>query len=203
MEKESFSDTAVSALMNKHFVSIKVDREERPDVDKVYMDACQVVNGDACGWPLNAIALPDGKTVFTGTYMEKNQWIQVLRFFADQINAEPAKLIEYSKQLADRIGKQNSLTQIVQPLSDSLFQGYFQGFFSNLDLVHGGQKGSPKFPLPVQYEFLLNYYQNFKQPKALEAVTNTLDNLIQGGIHDWLEGGFARYATDDLSLIHI
>jgi len=197
MEKESFSDTAVSALMNKHFVSIKVDREERPDVDKVYMDACQVVNGDACGWPLNAIALPNGQTVFTGTYMEKNQWIQVLRFFADQINAEPAKLIEYSKQLADRIAKENSLTKNVQALSDSLFQDYFQGFFNNLDLVYGGQKGSPKFPLPVQYEFLLNYHQNFKQPKALEAVTNALDNLIRGGIHDWLEGGFARYSTDD------
>lgn len=201
MEKESFSDTAVSALMNKHFVSIKVDREERPDVDKVYMDACQLVNGDACGWPLNAIALPDGNTVFTGTYMEKNQWMQVLRFFADQIKAEPKKLIEYSKQLAERIKEENSLTQTHQPLSDSLFQDHFVGFFNNLDLVNGGLKGSPKFPLPVQYEFLLEYYQNFKNPETLEAVTNTLDKLKNGGIHDWLDGGFARYSTDDRWLL--
>lgn len=197
MEKESFSDTAVSALMNKHFVSIKVDREERPDVDRTYMDACQVVNGDACGWPLNVIALPGGKPVFTGTYMEKNQWIQVLRFFADQINTQPGKLIEYGQQLASRIIQENQLSHDQVQLSDSLFQDYFTRFFNNLDLEGGGQKGSPKFPLPVQYEFLLNYHQKFKQGNALEAVTNTLDHLKQGGIHDWLDGGFARYSTDD------
>jgi len=201
MEKESFSDTAVSALMNRHFVSIKVDREERPDVDRVYMEACQVVNGDACGWPLNVIALPGGKPVFTGTYMDKNQWMQVLRFFAEQIKTQPEKLIEYSHQLAQRIQQEKKLSNTDQLLSDSLFQRHFDTYFNSLDLVLGGQKGSPKFPLPVQYEFLLHYYQNFKDQDALKSVTTTLDHLMLGGIHDWLEGGFARYSTDEMWLL--
>lgn len=201
MEQESFSDTAVSALMNRNFVSIKIDREERPDIDRIYMEACQAVNGDACGWPLNVIALPGGKPVFTGTYMDKAQWLQVLHYFSEQKNTQSDKLIEYGNQLSARIQKENKLIPSAGAVSDSLFQLSFTDLLYTLDLEWGGVKGAPKFPLPGQYEFLLNYDQVFKTPGVLEVVTNTLDQLMKGGIYDWLDGGFARYSTDEKWLV--
>src|SRR5262245_15546458 len=92
MEHESFEDTAVANVMNKNFVCIKVDREERPDIDDVYMTACQLASGGGCGWPLNSFALPDGRPVWAGTYFPKNKWLEVLEYFRKQYAEDPAKL---------------------------------------------------------------------------------------------------------------
>lgn len=198
MEKESFSDTAVSRLMNKHFVSIKVDREERPDIDDVYMTACQMVSGGACGWPLNVIALPDGKPVFAGTYFPKKRWIEILDFFVRQKAEQADKLREYADQLAQGLQETNKLepTGNKPVLLETPLHSAAQSLLASIDTVWGGKKAAPKFPMPNNYEFLLAYHHWSKDTKALSAIETTLQKMAAGGIYDHLEGGFARYSTD-------
>jgi len=197
MEKEAFSDTAVSAFMNNHFVSIKVDREERPDIDRVYLSACRLVNGDACGWPLNIIALPDGKPVFSGTYMEKKQWLEMLAFFRDQKNSQTDKLVQYGRQLSQRLQQESGNQDGHEGLPDSLFHELVLDFLPNTDTAGGGLQGSPKFPMTPLYEFLLAYHALFGGEGVFRAVESTLDHMMKGGIYDWLEGGFSRYSVDE------
>ena len=200
MEHESFEDTLVSRVMNENFVSIKVDREERPDVDNVYMTACDVTSGQSCGWPLNAIALPDGRPVWAGTYFPKDKWIEVLEFFTKSKKEEAEKLEEYATQLTenldanDRVPLNVSKPEFQLPVLNSISQN----FLNNIDFREGGRQGAPKFPMPNNYEFLLKYHHLSKDPQALEAVTTTLDKMAFGGIYDHLGGGFARYSVDGL-----
>jgi len=199
MEHESFEDTTVAQIMNKYYVSIKVDREERPDVDQVYMDAAYLLTGRG-GWPLNVIALPDGRPIYAGTYFTKADWIKVLNYFSDLFIKQP----ELFEQEADKL--LNALRQQRVPGvndADTLFSrddinNAFSNAVSRIDFTNGGTKGAPKFPLPNIYEFLLSYYYHTKEPKALVAVTCILDNMANGGIYDQLGGGFARYSTDDI-----
>ena len=198
MEQESFEDTAVARIMNEYFIPIKVDREERPDVDDVYMTACHLVSNRSCGWPLNAFALPSGQPVWAGTYFPKKQWLEVLTYFQKLKEEEPLKLEEYAQQITEGI-QQNS--EIGLNLGDKEFtaaaiQDITANFLNNIDFKKGGRKNPPKFPMPSNYEFLLKYYHLFKDKKALEAATVTLDNIAMGGIYDHLGGGFARYSTD-------
>jgi len=199
MEHESFEDTAVARIMNEHFVNIKVDREERPDVDDIYMTACHLATGRNCGWPLNAFALPDGRPVWAGTYFPKKEWISVLEYFIKTKEEEAEKLDEYAKQLLDGI-QQNG--QIAFNGSDQVFtadnlSNITRNFLNNIDFKKGGNEGAPKFPMPNNHQFLLQEYYQTGNKKALEAVTTTLDNMANGGIYDHLGGGFARYSTDD------
>ena len=198
MEHESFEDTAVANLMNEHFVSIKVDREERPDVDDVYMTACHLASGKSCGWPLNAFALPDGRPVWAGTYFPRKQWMEILTYFTKIYQEEPEKLETYAQQLMEGI---KSNEQILFNDSDQSFTtdklaGITKNFLSNIDFKKGGRQGAPKFPMPNNYEFLLSQYFHSGDEKVLEAVTTTLDKMANGGIYDHLGGGFARYSTD-------
>ncbi|RMF26980.1 MAG: thioredoxin domain-containing protein, partial [Bacteroidetes bacterium] len=199
MEEESFMDTAVARLMNEHFVSIKVDREERPDIDDIYMTACQIATGRGCGWPLNAFALPDGRPVWAGTYFPKKEWLKVLKYFIDLYQKEPDKLNTYAAQLADGIQGVGTITpnegepEFTRATLDDLADKFLQ----EIDFRWGGRKGAPKFPIPNKYQFLLRYHHLSGNPRALEAVTVTLDRMADGGIYDQLGGGFARYATDD------
>ena len=198
MEHESFEDTTVSKIMNEHFVAIKVDREERPDVDDVYMTACHLASGRSCGWPLNAFALPDGRPVWAGTYFPKKEWLDVLEYFKNLYVEEPEKLEEYAGQLMN--GIQNN-EQITFNGSDQSFTGesltkITKQFLKNIDFKKGGREGAPKFPMPNNYQFLLSQYFHTNDKKTLEAVTTTLDNMANGGIYDHLGGGFARYSTD-------
>jgi uncharacterized protein len=200
MEHESFEDTTVAKIMNDHFVSIKVDREERPDIDDVYMSACQLASGKGCGWPLNAIALPDGRPVWAGTYFPKKQWLEVLDYFIKINEEEPEKLEDYAKNLT---GELQSAERIIINAEDQDFNKesldkITQAFLKNIDLKKGGRTGSPKFPMPNNYEFLLGQYYHNNDEQALEAVLTTLDKMSAGGIYDQLGGGFARYSTDDL-----
>ncbi len=198
MEHESFEDTTVSRIMNEHFVSIKVDREERPDVDDVYMTACHLASGRSCGWPLNAFALPDGRPVWAGTYFPKEDWLKVLENFVDLWQNDPDKLEEYATQLTEGISSAEKieLNPIEQEFKRSSLDEIASNFMSNIDFKEGGRKGEPKFPMPNNYQFLLKYHYLSKDAKALEAVTTTLDKMAFGGIYDHLGGGFARYSVD-------
>jgi hypothetical protein len=203
MEHESFEDTAVAKIMNEHFVNIKVDREERPDVDDVYMTACQIASKDGCGWPLNAFAMPDGRPVWAGTYFPKENWVEILRYFKQEWAKNPEKMKEYADQLTSGVGQMDAVPhpggepEFTRPNLD----GIAKKFLQRIDFQQGGRKGAPKFPMPNNYQFLLKYHHLSADSKALEAVTATLDHMAYGGIFDHLGGGFARYSTDDRWLV--
>lgn len=198
MEEESFEDASVAALMNEHFISIKVDREERPDIDEVYMTACQLTNERGCGWPLNAIALPDGRPIWTGTYFPKNQWLNILNQFQQLKVEDGPQMEEYAAKLTAALNEQNSFNnEDGAPLSQTQLSGLTQGLLTRIDFAKGGLKGAPKFPTPALFEYLLTDYFYSKDERVLAAVTTTLDAMAAGGIYDHLAGGFARYATDE------
>ncbi len=199
MEHESFEDSIVAAQMNQHFVSIKVDREERPDIDQIYMDACQLASRGGCGWPLNAFALPDGRPFWAGTYFPKEQWLDILNRFQKMWEEEPESLENFASELTKGV-QQNPILELDAEeinLKPELLKGLVEKYYTSIDFKWGGFKGAPKFPIPGNYQFLLNYYFHQKDPKALETVETTLKNMADGGIYDHLRGGFARYSTDD------
>ncbi len=199
MEHESFEDTTVAKIMNQYFVSIKVDREERPDVDQVYMDAAHVLTGRG-GWPLNVIALPDGRPIYAGTYFPKDDWLKVLSYFSDLFIKQPEMFEKEAAKIA-KVLRQQRIPGIND--ADTLFSqddiiNAFSNAVSRIDFNNGGTSGAPKFPLPNIYEFFLSFNYHTKETKALEAVTSLLDNMAKGGIYDQIGGGFARYSTDDV-----
>ena len=199
MEHESFEDTTVAKIMNQHYVSIKVDREERPDVDQVYMDAAHVLTGRG-GWPLNVIALPDGRPIYAGTYFPKDEWLKVLNYFSDLFIKQPDLFEQEATKIA-KVLRQQRIPGVND--ADTLFSqddinNAFSNAVSRIDFANGGTNGAPKFPLPNIYEFFLSYNYHTKETKALDAVTSLLDNMAKGGIYDQIGGGFARYSTDDI-----
>lgn len=205
MEHESFEDSLVAKVMNDNFVSIKVDREERPDVDDVYMTACQLTNQRGCGWPLNAIALPDGRPIWAGTYSPKAQWIKVLEQFTSLRLSEPGKMETYAAGLTEELVRRNSFSPSLggdgEALNREQLAGATEMMYAGMDFQRGGMAGAPKFPMPVLHEFLLAHHFHTGNEKSLEAVTTTLDAMAAGGIYDQLAGGFARYSTDATWLV--
>ncbi|MBV6654772.1 MAG: thioredoxin domain-containing protein, partial [Mameliella sp.] len=198
MEHESFEDSTVARIMNENFVAIKVDREERPDVDNIYMTACQLASEGSCGWPLNAFALPNGQPVWAGTYFPKQEWLEVLEYFADLYQNDRPKLEEYGQLLAQGIqsvGQPKPLEEQTQ-LSKSSLQTGASKVLAQGDWNLGGMKGAPKFPLPSIYQFLLLQYALTGKDSLLSFTTSTLDAMMNGGLYDQLGGGFARYSTD-------
>ncbi len=199
MEEESFEDPEVTKLMNEHFISIKVDREERPDVDDVYMSACQLSSRRGCGWPLNAFALPDGRPVWAGTYFPKDNWLKILQQFIKDFKEDRNKLEGYATQLTKGIQQSD---EVVKPKENSVFSkeelhNAYMAITDNMDLKKGGRKGSPKFPMPNIHESLWHYWYFVENKDIREIVLTTLDKMANGGIYDQLGGGFARYSTDD------
>lgn len=200
MEKESFMDTAVARVMNENFICIKVDREERPDVDNVYMNACQLISGNA-GWPLNAFALPDGKPFFAGTYYSKSSWLNLLKEISKAYKEKHDIVIKQAEGLTKGIADEQF--SLIKPentnaiISNTGYENLFDSIYTKQDTVNGGLKGSLKFPMPAVTEFLLQYYYFTKNKQALDAATNTLDRMALGGIYDQVGGGFARYSTDN------
>ena len=197
MEHESFEDTTVARFMNEHFVSIKVDREERPDVDDIYMSAAFMISGSG-GWPLNAIALPDGRPVYAGTYYPKDQWLQVLEFYARAFKENRSGLEKQAGQLTEGIRSTDIVPRLEtkKTFEKSLLDSLVTGLLSRFDWRHGGQSGHPKFPMPNNYLLLLRQHYHTGDANVLKAATVTLDNMANGGIHDHIGGGFARYSTD-------
>lgn len=196
MEHESFEDIEVAELMNKNFVSIKVDREERPDVDAIYMKAVQLMTKQG-GWPLNVVALPDGKPIWGGTYFRKEQWLSALEQLAQMWQEEPQKMLDYANNLEQAL---DSLTHIIeQPISENnqqILDEFLEKWSKSFDLEMGGYARAPKFMMPTNYRFLMRYaYQNQHQP-LLEYVNLTLTKMAYGGIFDIIDGGFSRYSVD-------
>lgn len=197
MEHESFEDSLVAATMNEHFVSIKVDREERPDIDQIYMDAVQLMTGSG-GWPLNCVALPDGRPIWGGTYFQKLQWISVLEQLSDLWENRPGEARRYAEQLTDAVAGMDTIVKVadLQPFHEADLNAILQPWRGTLDLVEGGPNRAPKFPLPNNWLFLMR--AEHYQPDTLldKAIDLTLHKMAWGGIYDQLGGGFARYSVD-------
>ena len=201
MEHESFENDSVAALMNEYFVSVKVDREERPDVDRIYMGAASLLTGRG-GWPLNAFALPDGRPVWAGTYFPREQWMNILQQFASLQQNDYERLERSADQLVQGIKSQDEII-VASPkefAQDDII-AISKTFIRQIDQVKGGRRGAPKFPMPNNYDFLLKYGTIQQDQSALESVTLTLNKMAEGGIYDQVGGGFSRYSVDDKWLV--
>ncbi|WP_411895765.1 thioredoxin domain-containing protein [Winogradskyella sp. A2] len=198
MEEESFENDTVAKLMNEKFINIKVDREERPDVDQVYVNAVTLMTGSA-GWPLNVIALPDGRPVFGGTYFTKDQWLKVLKQTSSLFESDPQKMISYAEKLTEGVIKTDliEVNKEKTPFEASELKDIITNFKTNLDFKLGGQKKAPKFPMPSHLSLSLRYAHQFNDTELLEYVTNTLNKMAYGGLYDQIAGGFSRYSVDD------
>lgn len=199
MEHESFEDTAVAALMNEHFVCVKIDREERPDIDQIYMSAVQLMQQRG-GWPLNCFATPDAKPFYGGTYFPKEQWMQILSKVNEEWQNNPDKVQDYANRLAEGIQQSEFLPRKAEPaeFQKELLDETVKQWSIRFDNKEGGPNRAPKFPLPNNYQFLLRYSHLMNDEVTKEHVFLTLDKMAYGGIYDQLGGGFARYSTDIL-----
>ena len=205
MERESFEDEETAAFLNAHFVPIKVDREERPDLDAIYMDAVQAMTGQG-GWPLSAFLTPDGKPFFAGTYFPKvpshgmPSFRQVLEGIAEAWRERRTDLDQQAGRVVDAISRAGSLASSEEPLTDELTSQAMAELRRSFDATWGGFGGAPKFPQPMTLEFVLRMAVR-DTPDALSMLTTTLDRMAAGGIYDQLGGGFARYSTDATWLV--
>jgi hypothetical protein len=198
MAHESFEDTGVAELMNTHFICIKIDREERPDIDHIYMEAAQMLTGRG-GWPLNAFALPDGRPFYAATYFPKENWKKVLSNIAKAYSRDYKTLLDTAEKLTDGIQLAQELSPAEEgdiQFSKSEYQDLMVNWQKIVDGDRGGFKGAPKFPMANSWQFLLQYYDFTKEHLVLEMVTKTLDEMALGGIYDQIGGGFSRYSVD-------
>ena len=198
MEEESFENDSIAKIMNDSFINIKVDREERPDVDNIYMNAVQLMTGKG-GWPLNCITLPDGKPVFGGTYFTKEQWSKILKDVSKLYKENPQKVEEYAQRVTEGIQTSELITlnkeeavfkneEIIAAINLSAEQ---------LDTINGGFKGAPKFPMPNTLDYLLRYQYHFNKPELFKYIKKSLTKMAYGGIYDQIGGGFSRYSVDN------
>src|SRR5712692_2796735 len=205
MARESFEDEETAALMNRDFIPIKVDREERPDLDQVYMRATQAMTGSG-GWPMTVFLLPDGTPFFAGTYFPSSErfgmpsFRRVLAAVADAFAKRPADVEETASQVRDFLNRP-SVPLAVGALTPALLDEAAAGLARDVDPVHGGFGGAPKFPQPMLVEVLLRHHVRTGQDAALQMALQTLRAMADGGIHDQLGGGFHRYAVDDHWLV--
>ena len=197
MEAEVFEKNEAAEVMNAHFIPIKVDREERPDIDEIYMRALQLMKGQG-GWPLNVVCLPDGKPVWGATYVPLNKWMEVLQQLAEMYHEDKDQVRNYGEQLTQGI-QQSMLVKLnrsplqIEPKElDELVQEWSKSF----DTLEGGPKRAPKFPMPVNLNFLLEYGLAQNNSDILNQVELSLDKMAMGGIYDQVGGGFARYSVD-------
>jgi uncharacterized protein YyaL (SSP411 family) len=197
MEEETFENDSIAQIMNENFINIKVDREERPDIDQVYMTAVQLMQGNG-GWPLNVITLPNGKPLYGGTYHTKDQWQQVLTEISKLYNEDPKKAEEYSDMVAEGVQEMNLITPSTdfELLDKALLTESLENWKPNWDTEWGGDKREEKFMLPVNLDFLLDYALLANDTETLKQVELTLDKMAMGGIYDHIAGGFYRYSTD-------
>lgn len=197
MEKECFEDEEVAKVMNEHFVNIKIDREERPDVDQIYMDAIQMISGQG-GWPLNIVALPDGRPFWGATYVPKENWIKSLEQLAELYKTDKPRITGYAADLANGLNAINLVETDTDSERYSLEQldTAVQHWTQYFDTFLGGHKRAPKFMMPNNWDFLLHYASTAQKPEIMEFVDTTLTRMAYGGIYDHVGGGFSRYAVD-------
>ncbi len=203
MERESFEDDEVAKLMNEHFINIKVDREERPDVDQIYMEAVQTM-GLQGGWPLNVFLTPDQKPFYGGTYFPKQNWSQILNNVALAYEKQREQVIEAANKFAEGLQTSETLRYNIVASPSELYPAsvqrelreVFSKFSERFDGEKGGLNKAPKFPMPSQWLFLLRYHFLTEDENALNHALFTLDQMAKGGIYDQIGGGFARYSVD-------
>ncbi|GAA4201200.1 thioredoxin domain-containing protein [Pedobacter jeongneungensis] len=198
MERESFENHEVAEVMNRHFICIKVDREERPDIDQIYMYAIQLMTGSG-GWPLNCICLPDQRPIYGGTYFRKNDWINILENVAALWANEPDKAIQYAERLTSGIKDSEKIIPVpeTEAYTDEHLTEIIEPWKRHFDIGYGGYNRAPKFPLPNNWVFLLRYGFLKDDSSVFTAVCHTLEEMSRGGIYDQIGGGFARYSVDD------
>ncbi|MDY6874818.1 MAG: thioredoxin domain-containing protein [Chloroflexota bacterium] len=204
MAHESFEDERLAAILNEHFVSVKVDREERPDLDRIYMSAVQALTGRG-GWPMSVFLTPDGQPFYGGTYFPPMprygmpSFAQVLLSVADAWRNRRQELVEGGRQLVNAIERQMAATggvegeDVKRETLDTAFESLKRGF----DEIHGGWGAAPKFPQPMVLEFLLRYHHATGESQARHMVVSTLEAMARGGMYDQIGGGFHRYSVDD------
>jgi uncharacterized protein YyaL (SSP411 family) len=197
MERESFENEAIAETMNKFYVSIKIDREERPDIDQIYMIAVQLMT-NAGGWPLNVICLPDGRPIYGGTYFKPHDWQSVLLQIAQMWEETPQTAIDYAERLTAGINKAERLPIAPIPEEYTLLdiKSVVLPWKEQFDFRDGGYRRAPKFPLPNNWLFFLRYATLAQDEETLNHVHFTLEKIANGGIYDHIGGGFARYSVD-------
>lgn len=213
MERESFENEEVAQFMNEHFINIKVDREERPDLDNIYMEAVQMISGGHGGWPLNCFLLPDGRPFFGGTYFPPVQnhgrasWSMVLKNInnayqkrRDEVYAQADKVMHYLQESDSYF-----VGELFDNRNDSDLKIHltetFETLKNNFDLENGGFGYAPKFPSSSSLNFCLKYYYYSKNSNAIDHVHKSLESMIYGGIYDQIGGGFSRYTVDEKWMI--
>jgi len=196
MEHESFEDDSVAAYMNDHFISIKVDREERPDVDQIYIEVAQMINGSA-GWPLNCIILPNGEPFFAGTYFPKEQWKNLLQKVYELWVEDREIIYTQAEQITNGIkGAAVFQETDAQDFKPEITEEIVKDWLGIFDKKEGGYNRAPKFPMPANHDALLTLYMLNNNQEALDIVNLTLNKMAKGGIYDQIGGGFSRYSTD-------
>ena len=206
MERESFEDPAIAGLMNERFVNIKVDREERPDVDSIYMQAVQSMTGHG-GWPMTVFLTPDGVPFYGGTYFPPGDrhgmpgFPRVLAAVAEYYRDRRGEATQVGRELLDRLRQAERVRAGGDPLSPSVLDAAYQGIRGEFDARYGGLGRAPKFPQPMAFDFLLRYWRRRDVPDALQMVRQTLTRMARGGIYDQLGGGFHRYSVDQVWLV--
>jgi len=208
MAHESFEDEGVAAILNEHFVSIKVDREERPDLDRIYMNAVQAMTGSG-GWPMSVFLTPEGQPFYGGTYFPPTprygmpSFTQVLTAVADGWRNRRQELVVSGQRLVTALEQQSAIVQDVkrEDLKPDTVESAFQNLSRRFDRVHSGWGDAPKFPQPMALEFLLRYHRVTDAPQVLQMVSQTLEAMARGGMYDQLGGGFHRYSVDDHWLV--
>lgn len=197
MEHESFENIEVAKVMNSNFINIKIDREERPDIDAVYMKAVQLMTGRG-GWPMNVVALPDGRPIWGGTYFKKNDWINSLEKLQELYKEKPDLLLEYADKLTEGISAISliPLNENHSIFGNEEFENLITKWKKSFDWEYGGMARAPKFMMPNNYDFLLRLGVKQKSQELLDFVNLTLIKMAYGGIFDVVNGGFSRYSVD-------
>jgi uncharacterized protein len=202
MERESFENLEIATLMNSHFVPVKVDREERPDVDSVYMNAVQVMTGSG-GWPMTVFLTPDGKPFYGGTYFPPEDrygrpgFRRIMESLNDAWTNRRDDVLESAGDLTKHLGGMETLRASSEPADVAVLEAAFAVMTRSFDATWGGFGQAPKFPNPGGLEWLLKYHQRTGDANALAMLEKTLTGMAVGGLYDQLGGGFARYSTDE------
>ena len=196
MEHESFEDEEVAEIMNRHYIAIKVDREERPDVDAIYMKAVQLMTGQG-GWPMNVVLLPDGRPIWGGTYFRKQHWMNALQQLQELYTSNPEKVLDYADKLIEGVQYTGLVTTESNevPPTDEL-KAMINKWGKSFDHEYGGYARAPKFMMPNNYLFLMRYAYQTNNNYILDFVDLTLTRMAWGGLFDTLGGGFSRYSVD-------
>jgi len=201
MERESFERDETAALMNELFVNIKVDREERPDVDQIYMQAVQSMTGHG-GWPMTVFLTPDGVPFYGGTYFPPEDrhglpaFPRLIQAVAEAYRSRRGEVVESGRQLVEAMRQHERLQQSASLLTGDILMTAYQGLAQEFDEHEGGVGQAPKFPQPMNWEFVLRFWKRTGNPRALDMARLTLTKMARGGMYDQLGGGFHRYSVD-------